>query len=64
MSTKQDFSKTLKNFSSTWVALNPNDNKAVASGKTPKAVIEEAREKGVGNPIVTRVPKNYGAYIL
>lgn len=61
---KQDLSKVLKNFSSTWVALKPEDNKVVASGEKLKTVIDKAREKGVNSPILTRVPKDYGTYIL
>ncbi len=59
-----DLSKTLRKYSNQWLALKPNSNKVVASGKELKKVIQEARNKGVGHPIVTRAPKNYGAYIL
>jgi hypothetical protein len=38
--------------------------KVVASGKNFNNVMDKAIEKGISNPIVTRAPKNYGAYIL
>jgi len=44
--------------------LSPNDLKIVASGKNFNNVMDKAIEKGISNPIVTRAPKNYGAYIL
>lgn len=59
-----DFSKSLKKYSEKWLALKPDSNKVVASGKELKKVIEEAKKKGVSHPVVTRAPKNYGAYIL
>jgi hypothetical protein len=64
--TKQsaDLSKKLRGYSSEWVALEPKTSKVVAAGKTPKNVIEKARKKGVESPVLTKVPKDYGTYIL
>lgn len=59
-----DLSQTLKGYSSKWVALRPLTAKVVAVGMSPKIVLEKARESGIDNPILTRVPKNYGTYIL
>lgn len=59
-----DLSKSLKNYSSKWVALKPQTMQVVATGKTPKSVISSARKNGVSSPVLTRVPKDYGAYIL
>lgn len=65
MKTKMiDLSKTLKNYSSKWVALVSDSNKVVATGNSPKTVIEKARKMGVAAPVLTRVPKEYGTYIL
>jgi len=60
----QDLSKSLKGYSSKWVALRPNTTKVVAVGTSPKSVLEKARKIGVDSPVLTRVPKDYGAYIL
>ena len=60
----QDFSRILRGYSSKWVALNPQTTRVVAVGNSPKIVIEKARKNGVNSPVLTRVPKDYGAYIL
>jgi len=60
----QDLSKSLKGYSRTWVALKPDTYKVIAVGDSPKIVIEKARKRGVDSPVITRVPKDYGTYIL
>lgn len=59
-----DFTKSLKGYSNKWVALKPDTTQVVASGNSPKYVIASARRNGVDTPVLTRVPKDYGAYIL
>jgi len=60
----QDLSKILRGYSSKWIALKPQTAKVVAVGNSPKSVIEKARKSGVDSPVLTRVPKDYGTYIL
>lgn len=60
----QDLSKTLKDYSNIWLALDPDSMKVIATGKEPKIAISKARKNGIKNPVITRAPKNYGAYIL
>ena len=62
----QDLSKSLneKQYGSKWIALKSGSTKVLAYGNSPKLVIKEAREKGEGNPVLTKVPKDYGTYIL
>ena len=60
----QDLSKSLKGYSSKWIALKPKTAKVIAVGNSLKAVIRKAREKGIDSPVLTRAPKNYGTYIL
>jgi hypothetical protein len=60
----QDLSKILNKYSSKWVALKPHTTDVVAVGSTPKIVIDKARKNGVESPVLTRVPKDYGTYIL
>ncbi len=60
----QDLSKILNRYSSKWVALKPGTTDVVAVGNNLKIVIEKARKTGVESPVITRVPKDYGTYIL
>lgn len=60
----QDLSKSLRGYSSKWVALKPQTTKVIAVGNNLKNVIEKARKSGVDSPVLTRIPKNYGTYIL
>lgn len=60
----QDLSKILNKYSDKWVALKPETTDVIAVGENLKVVIEKARKSGVDTPVVTRVPKYYGTYIL
>ena len=60
----QDLSKILNKYSDKWVALKPETTDVVAVGDNLNKVIEKARKTGVDTPVVTRVPKDYGTYIL
>lgn len=59
-----DLSKILREYSNTWLALNPDSMKVVATAKEPKTVLAKARRKGIKDPILTKAPKDYGTYIL
>lgn len=59
-----DLSKILREYSNTWLALNPDSMKVVATAREPKTVLEKARRKGIEDPILTKAPKDYGTYIL
>lgn len=59
-----DLSKTLKRYSNVWLALDPKSMKVVSLSKEPKTALDQAYKKGVDSPILTRVPKDYGTYIL
>ena len=59
-----DLSKILQSFSDEWVALSEDEKKVVGSGKKLKEALEEARKHGVSSPVVTKVPKEYGNYVL
>lgn len=48
-----------------WVALESKSGKVVGVGKTAKVAYEKSQKRGVKEPVLTRIPKNYGAaYIL
>ena len=55
---------SLGNYSNKWLALDPVSMKVVVSGNQAGNVLDKARKEGVEHPILTRAPKNYGAYIL
>lgn len=50
-------------YANKWVALNPKQTRVIASGKSPKAVLEAARKKNVEEPVITLVVKDYGFWI-
>ena len=60
----KDLSKILKPYHNEWVALSDDEKKVVGSGKTLNEAIKKARRKGIDAPIVTKVPKEYGNYVL
>lgn len=48
-----------------WVALESKSGKVVGVGKTAIVAYEQSQKKGIKEPVLTRIPKNYGAtYIL
>lgn len=47
-----------------WVALDEKTGKVVGAGKTPKIAYEQSQQKGVKVPLITKIPKEYGTYIL
>lgn len=54
-----------KKYRDTWVALESKTGRIVASAKTAKGAYEQSQKKGIKEPVLTRIPKNYGsAYIL
>jgi len=54
-----NFTKILKPFTNRWVALTTDGKKVVASGKTPKAAMDQAIKKGVTKPLLTLAADNY-----
>ena len=60
----KDLSKILKPYHNEWVALSDDEKKVVGRGKTLNEAIKRAKQKGIDFPIVTKVPKEYGNYVL
>jgi hypothetical protein len=46
-----------------WLALNKSLNKVLATGKTMKEAIENAKSSGE-KPVIMQAVQNYSAYIL
>lgn len=47
-----------------WVAISSRQERVVAFGFELRAVLEEARQKGEGDPIVARVPESASSTLL
>lgn len=60
----KDLSKILEPYSNEWIALSEDAKRVVGRGKTVKGALKKAKEKGADNPIMTKVPKDYGNYVL
>ena len=54
---------TLKKYKKGWVALTPDSKRVVASGNSLHEALEKAREKGVQDPTLLKVPLSYGIYV-
>lgn len=54
-----------KKYRGKWVALESKSGKVVGVGKTAKLAYAISQKKGIKEPVLTKIPKNYGAaYIL
>jgi len=60
---KVDLRKILSSNTSGWLALTADNKKQVAHGKTLHEVLKKAKQKGVTNPSVLKVPNLETAYI-
>ncbi len=60
---KVDLRKILETNTSGWLALTRDNKKKIASGKTLHEVLKKAKQKGVENPSVLKVPNLKTAYI-
>ncbi len=56
--------KLSQKYPNKWVALNEKTGQVVGVGKTPKTAYEQSQKKGISVPLITKVPKEYGSYIL
>ncbi len=60
-----DASLLSKKYKNKWVALESKSGKVVGVGKTAVVAYAQSQKKGIKEPVLTRIPKNYGAtYIL
>jgi hypothetical protein len=60
----RDLSDELSRYRDKWVAISNETSKVVSSGDSPSEVIKEAGRKGEQNPVLTKVPKEYGNFVL
>jgi hypothetical protein len=59
-----DLRAILKQYSDKWVALSSDSSRVVGVADKPADALQQAHTKNEQDPILTRVPKNYGTYIL
>jgi len=53
-----------KKYPNKWVALQEKTGKLISVGRTPTEVFVQSQKKGIKNPLVTKIPKEYGSYVL
>lgn len=63
-SRSHEANKELRKYSGKWVVRSSDGGKIVGSGAHPREALKEARSFGEKNPILEKVPKEPGAYIL
>jgi hypothetical protein len=61
-----DWTEIYQNYKGRWVALEDDEQTVVGSGESAREVLDDAREKGYEQPILTRMPEDLipfvGAY--
>jgi hypothetical protein len=58
-----DWTKIYHKYKGLWVALQDDEITVVASGKTARTVLQQARNKGLSRPILFKVPSQIVPYI-
>ena len=53
----------IKKFGGKWVALKPDTESVLASGRSAQKVYHEAQKKGIKIPTLFKVPTKYVPYI-
>ena len=56
MNSTNDLTFIIKRYAGLWVALNYNLSTVISSGKSAKTVYEEAKIKGLKEPVLFKVP--------
>jgi hypothetical protein len=57
-----DWSKMYLKYKGLWVALQDDYTTVIASGPTPEAALKLAKQKGVSDPFLTRVPEKLAPF--
>lgn len=58
-----DWTHICRKYKGLWVGLKDDEKTVVASGKTPREVMEKAGQKGYARPILFRVPTRIMPYV-
>ncbi len=53
-----------KKYPDQWVALESKTGKVTGASKSAKVAYEQSQQKGIKVPLMMKIPREYGAYIL
>lgn len=59
-----DMTPIIKKYPGYFVALSQDRKKVLGKGHSPEEALEQAKEKGVDHPILTKVPMENRSYLL
>ncbi len=59
----KDWTKIQKKYKGLWVALADDEEAVLASGKTLREALENAKKMGHNDPIMTRMPEKIFTYV-
>ena len=59
-----DMTPIIKKYSGYFVALSQDRKKVFGKGHTAAEALEEARRKGIKEPILTKIPEENRSYLL
>jgi len=59
-----DFTPIYKKYANKWVAIDDKTGKVAGAGTTLKLAYQRAQMRGIKDPVVTKIPKNPGFYVL
>ncbi len=53
-----------KKYPNQWIAVESKTGKVVGASKSAKLAYEQSQKHGIKVPLMMRIPKEYGTYIL
>lgn len=53
-----------KKYPNKWVAVESKSGKVVGASKSAKVAYEQSQKQGIKVPLMMRIPKDNGAYVL
>lgn len=59
-----DLREILKPYSNKWVALSEDSSKVVGVGDALTDAVKQATLNNEARPVLTKVPKHYGTFVL
>ena len=59
-----DMTPIIKKYPGYFVALSYDRKKVFGKGHSPMEALEEARKKGIKEPILTKIPEDNRSYLL
>ena len=59
-----DMTPIIKKYAGYFVALDRDRKQVFGKGHSPEEALQEARDRGENNPILTRIPEDNRSYLL